>query len=241
MQQPDSSAVTNRIDAINLAIRTLDLRSYVEIGIRSGAAFSQISGARLKCGVDPQPKGRRLRVLSRLGPAAAVLPLRSGSLYFRMTSDRFFARHTRILERNGLDVALVDGLHTADQAYKDVENCLRYLSPRGVIIMHDCSPRTAWAARPLEQESSEGGTWNGDVFKAIVRLRSSRTDIRVSVLDADHGLGLVTWGDPEVRLGLDPSEIEALTFDDLERDRTELLKLEPVSYLGAELSRVLQR
>ena len=46
------------------------------------------------------------------------------------------------------------------------------------------------------------GVWSGDVWKAIVYLRSTRPDLRVAVLKCDLGVGIVRKGSPESTIGL---------------------------------------
>ena len=109
---------------------------------------------------------------------------------------------------------------------------LQCLAPGGLIVMHDCNPRTLGAAAPSLEEAEanpdDAGWWNGDVWKAVVRLRTL-ADIRVRVLDADEGLGLVTPGTPDSVLQLSDAEINRLSFADLEQDRAELLNLVPAA------------
>ena len=109
----------------------------------------------------------------------------------------------------------VDGLHTYDQAYRDVVNALDVLREDGVVVVHDCNPASAAAAAPsLDQARRTDGfnwEWNGDVYKAIVRLRV-RDDLRVGVLDCDQGVGIVTRGSPEARIELSLDQIGRLEF-----------------------------
>jgi hypothetical protein len=79
--------------------------------------------------------------------------------------------------------------------------------------------------------------WNGDVYRTIVRLRT-RSDLQVVVLDADEGLGLVTRGVTNEPLPLTDEEIDALTYDDLARDRQRLLGLRPPSELDEILDQL---
>ena len=55
------------------------------------------------------------------------------------------------------------------------------------------------------------GEWNGDVLRAIVRLRT-RADLRVVVLDCDQGVGIVRRGSPERSLDLSADDVERLTY-----------------------------
>jgi glycosyltransferase involved in cell wall biosynthesis len=220
--------------------------TYLEIGVRRGRSFAPIS-ARRKIGVDPRLPLTPLRRLGHL--LARRLPGSRSPLWFGLTSDAFFRRHARLLAGSPIDVALVDGLHTYEQALRDVDHCLEHLSPGGVVVMHDCNPTTPAMAHPapsVEAVRALGlpgwdGRWCGDVWKAVVHLRSLREDLRVFVLDCDYGVGVVTRGVPESRLGYSPAEVAALGYADLEANRTELLNLRPPDHLQAFLAEARAR
>ncbi|POY06125.1 biotin carboxyl carrier protein, partial [Mycobacterium kansasii] len=73
--------------------------------------------------------------------------------------------------------------------------------------------------------------WSGDVWKAIVYIRSLRHDLRVTVLDCDRGVGVIRRAPSESRLSYSQKEIEALNYADLAADRERLLNLKPPEYL----------
>jgi predicted O-methyltransferase YrrM len=227
----------NRIKAAQQALDKRVKPAYLEIGVSHGYALRRIR-ADEKIAVDPAFKlSARSR---RLADAKA-----RESHYFEMTSDAFFANEAAVLETRGIDVALIDGLHSYGQALRDVENTLRYLRDDGVIVMHDCNPPYALMARPAESHaeflaSLRGplavGIWSGDVWKAIVHLRSVRDDLRVAVLKCDFGVGIVRKGVPESRLSYSAAQIEALDYADLAADRVRLLNLKSPRYLGEFLA-----
>jgi hypothetical protein len=100
--------------------------------------------------------------------------------YFETTSDAFFANEAGFLEERGIDVALIDGLHTYEQVVRDVENTLRYLREDGVIVLHDCNPPRRSVAFPATSYADFRARnhwwdldWSGDVWKVIVYLRST--------------------------------------------------------------------
>jgi hypothetical protein len=231
----------NRIKAVQQALDGRAKRVYLEIGVCRGVAFRHIT-ADEKIAVDPAFKlSARAR---RLADAKA-----RATHYFETTSDAFFENETAFLEQHGIDVALIDGLHTYRQVVRDVENTLRYLRDDGVIFLHDCNPANAsiacpaasyadfraqhrwrdllWVSRPL---------WSGDVWKAIVQLRSTRTDLRIALLDCDCGVGIIRKGFPESRLPYSAAQIEALNYTDLAADRKRMLNLKPPAYLDEFLS-----
>jgi hypothetical protein len=230
----------NRIKAVQQALDGSLKPVYLEIGVSHGFAFRRIT-ADEKIAVDPAFKlSARSR---RLADAKA-----RATHYFETTSDAFFANETAFLERQGIDVALIDGLHTYTQAVRDVEDTLRYLRDDGVIFLHDCNPRNAWIAYPATSYAEfraqnrwrvlgvKVDLWSGDVWKAIVELRSTRHDLRVAVLKCDFGVGIVRKGVPESRLSYSAAEIEALDYADLAADRDRLLNLKPPSYLSEFLA-----
>jgi SAM-dependent methyltransferase len=228
-----------RVNRIKIVQEVLDGRAeplYLEIGVSRGSAFQRIVADK-KIAVDPafrlSPRARRL----------ADSKARA-TYYFETTSDAFFANETALLERHRIDAALIDGLHTYEQALRDIENALRFLRDDGVIVVHDCNPGHASVAFPGASYDDfraqhrwwdprlYSGAWSGDVWKALVNLRSTRTDLRVAVLDCDFGVGLIRKGSPESTLSYSAEEIDALDYTDLAADRKGLLNLKPPTYLG---------
>ena len=161
-------------------------------------------------------------------------------IYFEVESDEFFSKHADVLNNSGIDVAFIDGLHTYEQSLKDVENCLRYLNEKGVIVMHDCKPTTyamAFPAKTIEDAENaklDGwtGEWCGDVWKTIVHLRSSRPDLEIFVLDCDYGVGVIIKGTAKKMLNYNTAEIPRLTFYDLWDNREMLLNIKSPKYLS---------
>lgn len=215
---------TWRWTVVQAAIARLGARTYLEIGVSTGTNFCRIVAPR-KIGVDPA------------GPSAAVRrqQRRLGATFHSMTSDEFFAGPAAVLEREGLDVAFVDGLHTFRQSMVDVRHCLGYLNPGGAILLHDCNPTDQAMATPaasVEEARAKcvpgwTGEWTGDVWKTIVALRSSRPDLTAFVLDCDYGIGVVLKRPAQTRLPFSPQEILRWTYQDLEARRAELLDLRP--------------
>lgn len=84
-----------------------------------------------------------------------------------MTSDAFFNNIPKIIIQKGIDVVLIDGLHTYEQSLKDVLNTLNYLTNNEIIVMHDCNPPHEPAATPAfsieeaEKRASLAGLENG--------------------------------------------------------------------------------
>jgi hypothetical protein len=227
-----------RMQLIQYAIDTLGARTYLEIGVDDGLPFSVVR-APIKIGVDPIPAR----------PLVTAELQRPGSSYFAMTSDEFFERHAPQVLAGGVDVAFVDGLHTYDQAYRDVRHALRYLNPGGVVLVHDCLPADAQEACVAnsydEARRILGPTWNGlwtgDAWKTIVAIRSGHTAAHACVLDCDHGVGVVYNGPGLAPLSYSLAEIEALDYAALRAAPQQLLGLARPAQLRTILSRLQPR
>jgi hypothetical protein len=224
----------DRIQIAQDILTSMGGRTYLEIGVASGASFIPIK-ARRKWGVDPgytltRRRRSKYAVFSFLGITIERL--------FRVTSDDFFLRNEALLASRGIDVCLVDGLHTYEQSLKDVLNALKYLTPKGVILVHDCNPSTELIARPasaIEELIHLGipdwdGAWSGDVWKTIVHLRALRDYVDAFVLDCDTGIGIVTRRCRKGELPYSETDIHAMDYSYLSKNREALLGLQPSEY-----------
>ncbi len=218
----------DRLRVIQTLMQQKKLKNYLEIGVFNGHIFFRVK-ARFKVAVDPEFRFDTTRKIGK----AILNPFNLYNRYFQKTSDDFFSQDaSRLFTGNKVDIALIDGMHEYAFALRDVENTLRFLSDDGVIVMHDCNPQSRQEACSFEAWKANGyaGTWNGDVWKAIVHLRSLRNDIDVFVLDCDHGLGIICKRKPGNSLPFSPQAINDFTYDDLDLHRNEWLSLQPVDY-----------
>ncbi|MDJ0843862.1 MAG: class I SAM-dependent methyltransferase [Crocosphaera sp.] len=215
------AGMINRTTIIQNLIEQKQAKIYLEIGVSTGNNFLQIRADK-KMAVDPQFK------------IPGGYASDESTNYYEITSDDFFVTQSDILETNGLDVVFVDGLHTYEQSLKDVLNSLEYLNEGGIILMHDCNPSSKASAHPVLSEARQmpgfNNAWMGDVWKAIVYLRSLRSDLSVFVLDCDCGVGIVQKKSPESMLNYSQEAIDNLSYEDLEADRANLLNLKKPDY-----------
>jgi hypothetical protein len=217
----------NRIKIIQRLIKVIGAKNYLEIGVNNGACFLRLRGAN-KIAVDPSfriPLGRKLKYFIKN-------PTNLTNRYFEVTSDDFFASQKDFLNGHKPKVVLVDGLHTYKQALRDVFNSLEFLDGDGIILMHDCNPETegaAWPADSIDRAKASipdyNGIWNGDVWKAIVHMRSLCPELQVFVLDCDHGIGVIRIGTARDRLNFSEEQISRFSFTDLSKNRREFLNL----------------
>ena len=229
----------HRKEIINAYIKAVNAKTYVEIGVQRGHLFFEIDAPR-KFAVDPNfmiSKTNKIKYFFQ----------RLRDQYYELTSDDFFDQHgDELFATEKIDVAFIDGLHTYEQVMRDVENCLKYLSPKGVILLHDCKPDDAAAAvyamSPADArqryEGWESGAWTGDVYKAIVELRSTLKDRHIFVFDTDHGVGCIQPGTMEMPLTLSKSDIASMEYDAFAPQQDKLLNLKDQSYLKEAISKL---
>lgn len=198
---------------------------YLEIGMGTGKNFFKIK-ARQKIAVDPHFSFSARQRISWIFRN----PRNLFAKYYEMTSDDFF---THAKDSFTFDVIFIDGLHSHAQTMKDVKNALGVLKEDGVIVMHDCNPPNEAAAFPANDYDHAAlmnlngwtGEWCGDVWKTICVLRSTRKDLRIFVLNCDHGLGIITRGKSESLLTFSAEEIEVMPYETLSENREVLLNL----------------
>jgi predicted O-methyltransferase YrrM len=162
-------------------------RSYLEIGVETGATLAFAHAATRAIGIDPDASKLR----PDLVPACAKV--------FHETSDAFFARQSReqALGQHRLDLAFIDGMHWFEYALRDFMNVEAWSEPNGVVVLHDCLPLFPLCA------SRERRTkfWVGDVWKIVSILREHRPELRVKlVATAPSGLCVVRGLDPSSRV-----------------------------------------
>ena len=219
----------DRLQVIQTLMKEKKLNNYLEIGVFNGHIFFRVK-SNFKVAVDPEFRFNALRKFTK----SLLNPRNFSNKYFEKTSDAFFQEDApSLLNNKKFDIALIDGMHEYEYALRDVENTLQYLSPNGVIIMHDCNPKTKLSASSFDKwkQRQFAETWNGDVWKVILHMQSIRNDVNAFVLDCDHGLGIITWGKPEKKLNYTTQQITALTYEDFNKNRKDFLNLKPPDYL----------
>jgi hypothetical protein len=199
-----------RFHIINALLKNTHQRRYLEIGVRNPEDNFNRIDADFKISVDPG-------VESRVNHAT-----------YPMTSDEFFAAvfaGSIRLDQSPFDVIFIDGLHLADQVYRDINNALRVIAEVGFIVLHDCSPPTIHHAR--ENFSEQGPAthfWNGTSWKAFQRFRTE-SDKRCFVVDVDWGVGVIVNHDedPSYRLPVDANPF--YEFNVMDQNRKQILNL----------------
>ncbi len=156
--------------------------NYLEIGVCRGQSMQHARGHAV--GVDPH-----FQIDFPVYKGKSALKL------FQKTSDDFFQEVDVQQEFNGepIDLAFIDGLHTAEQTLIDFQNVESYLHRDSVVMLHDCIPQTIESAEPTRTTLY----WTGDVWRTAVCLQEHRPDLQVAALDCrPSGLLMVTGFDP---------------------------------------------
>ena len=203
--------------------------NYVEVGVQTGFCFFKIKADK-KLAVDPSFAIRWTNWIRAYIKNSSNF----NNKFFEVTSDDFFHQQKGYINQiGGIDVVFIDGLHLYEQVLLDIKNSLGFLNKGGVILVHDCNPLTEVAAvRAYTSEEVRlmnlpgwANLWNGDVWKAVVKLRATSSDLQISVFNTDHGVAVITKGKPEMVFELTELQIKELSYQDFENHRKEYLNL----------------
>ena len=158
-----------RKDVINYFVDKNNYESYLEIGLRGAHSTFDHIKCKIKNSVDINP---------------------STKAQFCMSSDEFFED----LDDNLLtipsdykwDIIFIDGDHYHETVDRDILNALNHLSDSGTIVMHDCAYG--------DQTKTNFNPRGTDVWKSWVRLRCTRSDLKMNVINIDWGVGIIQRG-----------------------------------------------
>lgn len=196
---PRCATGTEASDLINFISgkRAVVSGNYLEIGVEHGRTFEAVRFAN-RFAVDPNP----LFSLFIKFPSIRVFSCTSDE-FFRTVGDSFY-----------FDLVFLDGLHTAEQTFKDLRNVSKLLTKDSIIIIDDTVPLDKWSAIPNQElaissrqsnSSSTSGAWQGDVYRLVLTL----ADIKIEHL---HFVTLFGMANPKTILwATDPSAWVALS------------------------------
>jgi len=156
-----------------LAKRMRSAHRYLEVGVAQGLTLEQIRVSE-RWGVDPRPQFD-----------SECLP--KGTHFHSQESDEFFKNLDSEIK---FDLIFLDGLHTWQQTYTDLLNCLNHAHSRTIILIDDVVPDDELAAFPdwseaLIMKSAAGiedGRWQGDVFKVMLAIRDLHPELDYCVV-----------------------------------------------------------
>jgi hypothetical protein len=172
--------------------RTLDPRTYLEIGTNAGTSL-QIPSC--KCiAIDP-----------KFHVEQNVIGNKLACHFYQIGSDRFFADHNPEAILGGpIDMAFLDGMHLFEFLLRDFFNTERFCRRNSVIMMHDCIPSDTFMTSRIEsdhdlrQKSVAPEWWTGDVWKVVAILNKYRPDLVIYPISASPtGLIVITNLNPQ--------------------------------------------
>ena len=126
-----------------------------------------------------------------------------------MTSDDYFAS---IGPSTCFDLAFIDGLHTYEQAYRDVIHRLDHLDD-GVLLIDDTVPDDEITANPDQLEaaalrgkrSTEWLRWHGDVWKVVAAIDRLHPELALATITTGENAQTIVWRTTSDRRLSEPS------------------------------------
>lgn len=116
------------------------------------------------------------------------LEIGDGAANFSVMKPKFkTATMMDIYAPTSCDLVFINA-HESKDTIRDITNCLKHISPEGMIVVHNCKPRKeseALIPRPVPHT-----LWNGDVWKAVLWARC-QPNLDCAVLNADWGLMVI--------------------------------------------------
>ena len=205
-------------DVLRSIHRLLSPRTYLEIGVESGATLSLATTAQIAIGVDP-------------AETPIEHPLPAGARVVRKPSDQFFAENRRetVFGPRPLDLVFIDGMHLFEFALRDFINAEAWCHAGSTIVLHDCVP----LARAAAERERTTRFWVGDTWKAVWALSRKRPDLKIrTLLTPPSGLVIVRRLDPSSTLLRDSfpeieTELAPLGYDHDPGDWPEELSVVP--------------
>jgi hypothetical protein len=162
----------------------------------------------LEIGCDKNQLFSKINIRDKYG----VDPSSGGNI--RKTSDEFFHDN-----KNYFDLVFIDGLHEYSQVKRDILNSLKFLNRNGIILVHDCLPDSmSKQAIPRYRMS-----WNGDVWKAIVDLRTNE-NIEIFTCEIDQGIAVIQ-NKPNTNILKTNKEIKKLKFKDFYNNYKDFMRI----------------
>lgn len=211
----------NRNAIINHLIKKYNYRTYLEIGTYNCYHFNDVIIDN-KFGVDPSPK------------LDDPIYKRWSDRIIIATSEEFYAN---LANDKKFDIIFIDGCLLEDNVFNDVEKSLEHITDNGTVILHDCNPPHEFLQRDdyLQRYNKDrmimwnnrlytDRHWNGKVWKVIIKLRMTRKDLYVTVVDTDWGVGIIRKGEA-VKWNLNMQEEEMYNYKNLVKYRKYMLNL----------------
>jgi len=198
----------NRNAIINHLIYKNNYQTYLEIGVYNCYHFDDVRIEK-KIGVDPSPKIDD-KIYKKYEDKINIM---QSSEYFDLIKER---------DDINFDIIFIDGCLFEANIMNDIQESLKHLNNNGIIVIHDCNPPTEYLQRDnyddryidrkiiWNNRTYTDRNWNGKVWKALIKLRETRDDLEIHVVDTDWGIGLIRK--------VDKGTIKLLKSEDINND-----------------------
>ena len=124
--------------------------------------------------------------------------------------DDFIHKYNKSSDENKKSIKIVQFNNNQVQRHsviKDILNSIKILNNNGVIILHDCLPKSIGHQRVPRIRYN----WNGDVWKAVVEARTWK-DFETFTILADQGLGIIKKKNNSDLLNIQNTSFKNLKF-----------------------------
>ena len=181
------NAEPQRFDFLNHCIRKRGFVDYLEIGVNNPATCFDLIETERKWSVDPGLE---------YAPNPVDFPLTSDAFFESI--DNLRCARLPLPEDRKFDLIFIDGMHQAEQAWRDIENSLKHLRPGGIVMVHDCLPpneHCATNACPQSLHAVTSRYWPGSTWRAFERY-CRNGEYRAFLIDGDSGMGVIDTAKP---------------------------------------------
>lgn len=163
----------NRYEMLTKLHELINPRSYLEIGVQTGASLHLALGARQVVGVDPDYS---LLTYDVNQPHVHLVETTSDVFFTEEYSPSFVDPETG---ESTLDLVFIDGMHRVENVARDLFNAAELSHLNTVLVLDDVLPRNnVEAGRDMIP-----GDWTGDVYKIIRVLRQADYRSRFWLVD----------------------------------------------------------
>jgi len=196
-------AMNHSVRRLSRLAKELWYRSYLEIGVETGATFNNFDIAE-KDAVDPH----------FLFDAKSLA--RQSIRYFETTSDHFFVNSHK---NKKYDLVFIDGLHTFEQTFRDFCSTLSAIHDQSCVLIDDVCPSDIFSAHPDQKTAyrfraqhipgTRDRQWHGDTYKIIFAIHDFFPNLSYRTINSKGNPQAIVWRRPRAAF--------APIFNNLER------------------------
>jgi ubiquinone/menaquinone biosynthesis C-methylase UbiE len=120
-------------------------------------------------------------------------------------SQDFYSSNTQ-----KFDIIYVDCLHVESVVDHHLAECIKILSPKGILLINNCLPRDQSHIRSYEEYLKNQYSWTGDVWKSVLKYQPE-------IIDMEWGVAIIPSG--SVITNPSPTWEDFLTYEKILRLR----------------------